>query len=343
MRTIKGLFLRAAPEWVVVEMLLVLTLILQHILGAPLQWFSLDELKFVEVNYLLPFALLCIWILLPLPFFHPKRNWLQVPYQLGQQLSDVLCLVLILWFHFHLKLWIPLIHPVSYDSIYEATDRACFFWLDPIIVWRSHWPQIDWINHLYVNLFIGMFICSFIIHNLRGRDEFRRMFLASLLVQAMGAALYLLAPAVGPFLYHPSANAWIGSVQLYMYDLRSHMLSGGIDWLQANTGKHLTGGLAAMPSLHSAASFVFVYYAWRHCRWLTLLYGPAFAWILFEAMASRWHYGVDLIAGISLSCGSIALANLWMQTHEKARKTLPLTEDILPLPDGCPEEEITPR
>lgn len=338
---IKLLFAKAAPEWIVAEALLLLTLFFQYILQAPLQWFSISSLTFVETNYLLPFGLLCIWIVLPIPFFRQKRSWLQVVQRLGQQLGDVVCFTLILWLHFHIKLWIPLIHPVSYDQIYEAIDRNCFSWLDPIIAWRSHLTQIEWVNHLYVNLFIGMFLCSFVIHNLRGRSEFRRVFLASLLVQAMGAISYLIAPAVGPFLYHSSANAWTGEVEGYLYNIRLDMLAGGIDWLKANTGQYLACGLAAMPSLHVAASFVFLHYAWRHCRWLTLLYGPAFAWIIFEAMASRWHYAIDLVAGMALACGSIALANLWMRAHEAAAQTAIFEPDnIWPLPEECPTTDI---
>ena len=186
-----------------------------------------------------------------------------------------------------------------------------------------------------------MFLISFVVHNIRGRSEFRRVFLASLLVQAFGAMLYLIVPAMGPFIYHPSANAWMGEVEHYFYDVHLNLLTGGANWLQGNTSLHLTQGLAAFPSLHAAASFVFLYYAWRYCRWLTLLYGPFFVWIIFEAMATRWHYGIDLVAGIALACGSIVVSDLWMRAHEAAAgKALPQAEVILPIHGVFPEESV---
>jgi len=318
MKITRWLLARAAPEWMVVVALLLLTLLLREAFQIPMQWPAISQLNAVGMGYLVPFAVLCVWVIMPLPLFRQKRAWRQVSGQVIQQLSDAFCLGLVLILHFHIKLWAPLIHPVSYDSIYEVVDRTCFFWMDPLIAWRSHWPQINWINHLYFVFFVWMFSISFVVHNIRGRSEFRRVFLASLLVQAFGAILYVMAPAVGPFIYHTSANAWMGEMEKSFYGVHQGLLAGGNNWLQYNTGPHLFEGLAAFPSLHAGASFVFLYYSWRYCRWLSLLYGPFFVWIIFEAMATRWHYGIDLIAGIALACGSIALSNLWMRVHEQA-------------------------
>jgi membrane-associated phospholipid phosphatase len=96
-------------------------------------------------------------------------------------------------------------------------------------------------------------------------------------------------------------------------------LATGARWLQINSGHDLTFGLAAMPSLHAGASFIFLCYAWRHVRWLGVVYVPVFIWILFEAMASRWHYGVDLVVGVVMAYGCILLAERWMRARETAR------------------------
>jgi len=281
--------------------------------------------------FLLPVLAVSLWLLLPL-LSNPGGDHSHLARKLLEQAGYALCLGIVLYFHFQIKLWIPLIRSASYDAIYEAIDRVCFSWLNPLIAWRATWPQTAWINQLYFDAFFLMFMFSFLIHNGRGKSEFRRVFLAVLLMFALGANLYLIVPALGPFLYHPSANAWIGSVQHYLYAVRQSELAGGTAWLRVNSGSNLTCGLAAMPSLHAAASFILLFFAWRYVRRLVWIYAPLFLWICFEAMASRWHYGIDLVAGIALAYGCAVTSERWMRAHEEAQSE---TADRMELPrDG---------
>ncbi|HTV04439.1 MAG TPA: phosphatase PAP2 family protein [Acidobacteriaceae bacterium] len=330
--------IKAAPEWVVAGVLLVITLNFRWILHAPLQLPSISQFSVMGEIFLIPMLGLCLWVLLPI-LLNPKGDP-ELVRKLGRQAGDALCFGLVLTLHFQIKLWIPLLRSTTYDSIYEATDRFFFSWLNPLIAWRSRWPQNHWIDGLYFEVFFWIFLVSFIAHNQRSRSEFRRVFLAVLLMFALGANLYLVAPALGPFLYHPSANALIGDVQRYMYGIRKSELAGGVIWLRANSGRYLTCGLAAMPSLHAAGSFIFLYYAWRYVRPLAWVYGPIFIWILFAAMASRWHYGIDLVAGIALACGCIALSDWWMSAHEAAARRA-LQDAEQPVIDESLPEDMT--
>ena len=77
-----------------------------------------------------------------------------------------------------------------------------------------------------------------------------------------------------------------------------------------------------MPSLHVASSAVFVYYALKHERWLGICYLPLFTFIFFEAMATRWHYLIDLIAGLGLTALAIWICALIfkpIEQHHQAR------------------------
>ncbi|HEY0257991.1 MAG TPA: phosphatase PAP2 family protein [Candidatus Methylacidiphilales bacterium] len=329
---LKRQLLRIYPKWGVAISLLLIAVTLSLLIHAPFQVPSLGSLLFIGFTYLLPFFIVSIWILLPLPFLIYRGKFKDVAIQTLGQISDALCFGIILILHFHIKLWAPLINPASYDRVYEAIDRACFFWMDPLISWRSQW-QFDWLNHLYFNAFMFMFACSFIVHNLHSRSEFRRVFLASILVQAFGAVCYLIAPALGPFIYHQGANTHVTSTQHHLLDIHQALLAGGTNWLQLHTSEDVGAGLAAMPSLHLAASFVFLYYAQKYCRWLTWFYWPCFLWIVFEAMASRWHYGIDLIAGLALAYGSICLAHRWLEAHEAVFSSGP---------EQAPVEELAP-
>jgi hypothetical protein len=299
--------------------LLGVALALQRKLDSSLQWTFFSPAFAQTLVLARAYLAIAVFLWLILRSGSRRESWFELLCRFGQQAGDAVCFGLVVLLTFSIKLWEPLIRTVSYDRAYEAIDRACFAWMNPLIAWRARWVQIGWINHLYFLLFFGMFLVSFMVHNMRGRSEFRRVFLASLLVQGFGGILYLAAPAIGPFLYHASANAWIGGMQHVLLTVRHDELAGGTQWLKANAGKYLTYGLAAMPSLHAAATFVFLYYAWRHVRRLGYVYTAAFTWILIEAMASRWHYGIDLVAGVALACGCIALSNWWMGAHEAAR------------------------
>ena len=78
--------------------------------------------------------------------------------------------------------------------------------------------------------------------------------------------------------------------------------------MRANGGTHITVGLAAMPSLHTGGSFLFLLFAWRHARQLLPFYLPLFGFIVIDSVASRWHYLADVPVGLALAWGSAALA-----------------------------------
>jgi membrane-associated phospholipid phosphatase len=330
-QTFQKAFFRVPPIWIVSLELFLVAIALGRLLGAPLVCPSPVMMLYIGTSYLFPLLLLAAWVLVPLPFLI-YRGELSVA--LGESLRHLraaFCLGFVMWLHFHIKLWAPLLNPARYDHFYEALDEKYFAWLQPLIVWRSHWPPNVWIDSLYFNLFVLMFALSFIVHNVRSRDEFRHVFLASILVQALGAISYLIAPALGPFIYHNGANVHITEVQMRLLDLHRAMMAHGLPWLRKNTADCLAGGLAAMPSLHAAVTFVFVYYAQKYKSALRWFFWPAFVWILFAAMASAWHYGVDLVAGLLLGWFSVWLAGRWLALHEEATREAARRAQLAPV------------
>lgn len=327
----KRLFLRMAPEWWVVIILAIVTFTMSQIIHAPFQFPTFNTFLFMGLFYLSPFILIGVWISLPFPFLIYRGKFKKAALRTLQQMNYVVCLCIVLLLAFHIKLWAPLLNPLTYDPLYEAIDRHFFFWVDPLISWRSHLHS-DWFDRLYFNLVTTMFICSFIVHYLRGHAEFRRVFLASILLQAVGGISYVIAPALGPFLYHAGANAYSASLEDIFMSVHRAIVAGGIGWLQDNTSVYLVSGLGAMPSLHIAIAFVFLYYARKYCKWLAWFYWPSFIWIAFEAMATRWHYGIDLIVGVILSYGCVLLADLWASAHEAALELKPeLMAELAPI------------
>jgi hypothetical protein len=52
-----------------------------------------------------------------------------------------------------------------------------------------------------------------------------------------------------------------------------------------------------MPSLHAAAAWVFLHFARKSLKYLLVPYVPFFCGIIIEAVASKWHYLIDLPVG----------------------------------------------
>ena len=111
----------------------------------------------------------------------------------------------------------------------------------------------------------------------------------------------MVAPAIGPFIYEQGVDQEITFAQNYMLEFYSRSVNEGPEFLKTNGGSNFTAGLAAMPSLHVASSILFTMYSWVYGRLLFPLYIIAVLFISVTAIASRWHYLVDIPFGILLA------------------------------------------
>lgn len=283
-----------APEILFSTALLLLTLGVGASLGFRFHLPAGDRAAFVGIHYLYPLIGIAIWGVLAAI---GQRRELARTF-----LIALPCYAIVLVCHFNLKLWAPFINPVMWDAFYWQTDEL----LRPVVdacfaIRRAVAPAIPLDSNFYMIAFIAMFYISFCIHALRSPQQFRTLFLAALLFQGLGALAYMIAPAVGPFLYETGVEPMQTQGQQGMLAAREALLAGGTAWVAANGGTHITVGLAAMPSLHTGGSFLFLLFAWRYARVLVPLYVALFAFIAVDAVASRWHYVIDLPAGVGLA------------------------------------------
>jgi hypothetical protein len=87
---------------------------------------------------------------------------------------------------------------------------------------------------------------------------------------------------------------------------------------------YFVAALAAMPSLHLAHALVFLYFGLRYVRWLGFIYVVPVTFIAAEAVASRWHYLVDLPAGVAVaSCGILPAYRLIPGPSESPQRGTP--------------------
>lgn len=296
---------------------LLITLIVGLLHGLPFKLPSGERASFVGVHYLYP--LMGIGLLGAIMYL-TKR---------GQSgiiiLTSVPTYAIVLVAHFNLKLWIQHINPTLWDDWLWRTDEALRPLVDGAIAVRLAMdPIVDLDGNFYMIGFIAMFYLTFVFAWIQKPKGFRELFVAVLILQILGTIGYIAMPALGPFLFEEGVESMSSAAQAGMLAFYNNNGEFGIHWLGQEGGRQLTAGLAAMPSLHTGASFLFLAFAIRH-RMVVLagLLTPLFIFIAIDAVANRWHYVLDLPIGIFF-----AWIALQLSAHISTRRMTPARAEM---------------
>ncbi len=301
--------LKTIPEMAIASAMLAIMVIISIGYGLPIVFPSGDRAAFVGIHYVYP--LIGIGLLGAVTFVVGDRK-------IAHRFMIALpCYAVVLFAHFNIKLWIPHINPTEFDDAYWAVDQT--FW--PIVEACNSLRHaltflVPYDANFYMISFIGMFYISFIYHAVKTPHHFGKLTTSVLFLQVFGTIAYLIAPAVGPFIYEAGVNPIISQGQHQMLEFYRNSVAFGPDFLAKNGSANFTAGLAAMPSLHSACACLFFIFAWNHGKVLLPLYSFLFVFILITAIASRWHYVIDIPVGVGLAWASYKLADLVTRQSE---------------------------
>ena len=234
------------------------------------------------------------------------------------------------YLHFNLKGWVPLINPALFDDAYMTSDE----WLRPLVdtfTWVSAAihanlnPEFRWYQFLFLVMFILTF-CRFAAV----RDAYYPRFAVSmLLMTSLGALSYLIAPALGPFIYEDGNTTVATEAQAGMYAAYQNVQAEGAAWIARNGAAYFTGALAAMPSLHVGYASLMTYYMLKSRDYMAPLFVMLWLWILVDSVALRWHYAIDAPAGIALCALVIWLTGRLLAHGEGTQAT---EESMAPKP-----------
>jgi hypothetical protein len=305
-------------------LIVALVAVLSIAFDLPINLPSGERAQFVGIHYLYPLIGVAIWGAVALV---GQRQRLA-----GTFLVALPCYALIMVCHFTLKLWVPHVIPVLWDPVFWRIDQA----LHPLVaacmaLRRAIAPIVPLDSNMYIAAFIMMFYLSFCIHALRSPRQFRTLFLAALFFQGFGAIAYYVMPALGPFVHERGVETLQTNAQLSMLQSYRDNVAGGAAWLAREGGRQITVGLGAMPSLHAGGSFLFLLFAWRYARTLLPIYLPLFAFIVIDAIANRWHYLIDIPAGMLLAIACSWLAHRVIAARD-VTETAPDRSSPRPLP-----------
>jgi hypothetical protein len=228
---------------------------------------------------------------------------------------------------------LPVANPGSLDHELYALDMA-LFGVEPAMVFDSFVTSLttEWFSFFYFGYFflIGAHILP-IVFLARQRQLLGEFTFGLLTVFCIGHVVYMLVPGYGPF--HAMAGAFQNELpQGLWYDLVMNAVRSG------GAFKDI------FPSIHTAAPTFIALFSFRHRHRLPFRYTwlpvSLFAVnIIGATMFLRWHYLIDVVAGLALGSFALWLAVRVTRFELNRRVALGLT-DSWPdmLPDIPPEE-----
>ncbi len=190
------------------------------------------------------------------------------------------------------------IHATTFDARLIAVDHAIFgvhptVWLERLVNPQlTGLLQFAYISYYFIPLSLGAVLIA------RGRyGEFEEILFGILLCFYLSYVGYLLVPATGP--RFTLSHLQTGGLQV------SPFIASIQDTLNA-LEKNKTD---AFPSGHTAVSLMSLYYAWKaREKILFAVLIPVVTGLLISTVYLRYHYVIDVIAGVALTGLTIALA-----------------------------------
>jgi membrane-associated phospholipid phosphatase len=199
--------------------------------------------------------------------------------------------------------YIPLVNPHNYDHLLASWDRAIFGVNPTEWIGRFSHPVLTEYLQIWYNVFQLMLVIPAVEYYRRRRMvEFRSY--ANILVFGfyLSYLLYFVMPAIGPrFEVHDfyAIDRELPGVFLTGY-LRD-FINAGNNITPQMTDPYLVVNRDCMPSGHTMMSVLGILMAWRYrsrWRWLITIGGIS---IIVSTIYLRYHYVVDLMAGVALA------------------------------------------
>jgi hypothetical protein len=214
--------------------------------------------------------------------------------------------------YFEMRVLLPALQPDLLDHQLFAID----LWLlgTTPSVWMEAWnvePVVEWLSFFYYTHFFVMTLMLGPSLFLGTGRRMQELMAGALLVTAVGHFLYTIVPGAGPY-------ATIAFDQ---------PLQGGFWWNQVELTVATAGAqLDIFPSLHTAwpAYFTLHAFAYRDTqpfRWLWPVLGLVAVNIIIATMFLRWHWFIDVAAGLLLAFAARRFA-VALASREELRGSL---------------------
>lgn len=222
-----------------------------------------------------------------------------------------------------LRDWVPLLMLISgytwIGAVMEVTEmhgideqlRAADRWIfgvDPVqalepMIWR---PLSTWLAFAYASYAVVFIASPSALWLFGSRSAFREFSLALGIAMAVTWCSYLIFPAKGPVL----SQTFAVPLDAYLIEPIKEALmdAGRITW-------------DCFPSMHTCATAIFLWAGWRHFRPLFWAISPVVLSTPFACVYLRYHYVVDVLAGLLLAALAIVVAK-WVTARTAAQQAV---------------------
>ncbi len=194
------------------------------------------------------------------------------------------------------------------DSALAYLDRALFFGRSPALLFAPHVSDRNveffafiyalFIPYLYMSIFLGLI----------GRPGTEREAFVTgfALLYAASFLGYLFVPARGPVVFQAA-------------EFPAPLTGGHFFDLVTSSIDRMGGPHGAFPSLHVGASAFACAFDLRHNRLRGLIYLPIVVAIGVSTIALRYHYVVDLLAGLLFAWLAVTAVERWANWERRGR------------------------
>jgi membrane-associated phospholipid phosphatase len=184
------------------------------------------------------------------------------------------------------------------DQALIALDQRLFGFQASLVLQRIVSPWLTaGMDFAYFYHVLNIPVVACFIYIFRDRARFREMMSGLMVVSFLGLLGYLLVPAIGPI--YTFRNQYTVPLRQSVW-----VFNREVDFMDFARIRR-----DVFPSMHVAISFVVWLYAYRNSKKLFWILSPLILSLWFSTVYLRYHYLIDVLAGLILAPLSYWLAN----------------------------------
>jgi hypothetical protein len=226
---------------------------------------------------------------------------------------------------FQLREILPAVSPWTDDARIYAFDLQVFGFEPSVVFDQYVRPETtEWFAFFYFLYFLILSVHVLpMVYWQRDTHLLSRFSTGLLLIFCSAHVVYMIVPGFGPY--------W------YLNGTFHHELQGGTFWRLVREAVEAGGAQKDIfPSLHTAVPTYFAIFSFRHRSLLPLKYWwPVIAFvatqIIIATMFLRWHYLIDVVAGVALATAAALFGQLLADWERAKRARLGLQPVWTPL------------
>jgi membrane-associated phospholipid phosphatase len=225
----------------------------------------------------------------------------------------ILPLIAVLAFYFNLRPILPLINSATYDSVLYRLDLAIFGLEPTLAAEQFSTPRVvEWFAFFYYSYFFVIASFIFVMIFTCESDERLASFATGvLLIVAVGHYVYTLVPGLGPYAH-------------LAHEYRAPLQGGPFYFLVLDAVSRAGPMRDIFPSLHTALPTFCSLFAWRHYPRIAPIVTVFAANIIGATIVLRWHYAIDVLAGLLLAVTAFIAAPRLVDAYQSRRESVGL-------------------